>query len=176
MSSFPETGLFPFNLSRADVSKTTPSTLYTVNEEPSANGIMNQGQPHDDKNPSENTTPRDESLTEPMTLGSKPRGRPADDRSQEESPRLQLSSDVPSYNVHKPLPGQLCHIGMNYAVRRFEYYLPALQTYRESVFLEHPLVPESTKKSISELILIDDPLRRESYNATTRVNIQKNTL
>ena len=67
MSSFPETGLFPFNLSRADVSKTTPSTIYTVNEEPSANGIMNQGQPHDDKNPSENTTATDESLTEPMT-------------------------------------------------------------------------------------------------------------
>ena len=32
MSSFLETGLFPFNPSRADVSKTTPSTVYIVTE------------------------------------------------------------------------------------------------------------------------------------------------
>jgi len=69
---------------------------------------------------------------------------------------------------YKPLPGQMCHFAMHFAVRRFNYYLPALGAYRESVFLEHPLVPESTKKSISKLILIDGPVWHKPYNATSR--------
>ena len=72
------------------------------------------------------------------------------------------------------LPEQKCHFGLHFSVRTFESYLPAFETYRESVFLEHPLVPESTKRSVSAPFLIDGPIRRrlDNPNATLTPDVR----
>ncbi|KAK2167064.1 hypothetical protein LSH36_32g10004 [Paralvinella palmiformis] len=71
----------------------------------------------------------------------------------------------------------ICHFGFRFYVRRLELYLPVLETYRENVFLEHPLVPESTKKSVSEMFVFDNPiwqtLTRNDKNQTTNVKVMK---
>ncbi|KAK2158378.1 hypothetical protein LSH36_171g00009 [Paralvinella palmiformis] len=56
-------------------------------------------------------------------------------------------------NGYKPLTGQVYT-----SVRKFESYLPVLTTYREHVFLKHPLVPKMIKESKPEPFLIYDPL------------------
>ncbi|KAK2167066.1 hypothetical protein LSH36_32g10008 [Paralvinella palmiformis] len=71
----------------------------------------------------------------------------------------------------------ICHFGFRFSVRSFELHLPVLETYRENVFLEHPLVPESTKKSVSEMFVFDNPiwqtLTRNAKNQTTNVKVMK---
>ena len=72
---------------------------------------------------------------------------------------------------------KMCHFGCRFSVRRFELFLPVLDTYRESVFLEHSLVPESTKKSVSRSYVIDGPvwqmLSRIDRNQTIGVRVLK---
>ncbi|KAK2140425.1 hypothetical protein LSH36_1357g00009 [Paralvinella palmiformis] len=70
---------------------------------------------------------------------------------------------LPKFHCHgakgyNPLPGQMCHFGTHYSMRKFESYLPALTTYREHVFLEHPMVPKMINESKSEPFLIDGPV------------------
>jgi hypothetical protein len=66
------------------------------------------------------------------------------------------------------LPGQLCHFGAFFCVRKFESVLPMLSTYRENVFLRHPLVPEAIKTSKSKTFVIDSELWRTVTNETSR--------
>ena len=72
---------------------------------------------------------------------------------------------------------QKCHLGCRFSVRKFESILPVLELYRESVFLEHPLVPESTKNSISQPYVISSPiwqqLAKVDKSQTTGVRVLK---
>ena len=83
---------------------------------------------------------------------------------------------MPKFHCYNRLEGvSLCHFGYRFFVRRFELLLPVLETYRESVFLEHSLVPKNTKKSVSQSYVIDGPvwqtLSRIDRNQTNGVTV-----
>ena len=52
----------------------------------------------------------------------------------------------------------MCHFGNHFAVKTFDSHLPSSETYRENVFLQHPLVPKRVRCSVSEQFLIDGPI------------------
>jgi hypothetical protein len=65
-----------------------------------------------------------------------------------------------------PIPNQMCHFGVHYCIRKFESFFPIIDTYRESVFLNHSLVPASIKTSVSQPFVIDSKVWKIILNKT----------
>ena len=53
-------------------------------------------------------------------------------------------------------------LGYRLPVRRFESMLLLLELCRETVFLEHLLVPKSTRNSVSQPYVISGPIRNQT--------------